>query len=43
MLNIEIVFLDFLKNNVLDLCGLWFGRQHSFASSSLLFCIYKTV
>jgi len=26
--NIEIVFLDFLKNDFLDLRGLWFGRQY---------------
>jgi len=25
--NIEIVFLDYLKNDFLDLRGLWFGRQ----------------
>jgi len=25
---IEIVFLDFLKNDFLDLHGLWFGRQY---------------
>jgi len=25
--NIEIVLHDFLKNNFLDLRGLWFGRQ----------------
>jgi len=28
--NIKIVFFDFLKNNFLDLRGLWFGRQYSF-------------
>jgi len=27
--NIEIVFLDFLKNDFLDLRGLWFGRRHT--------------
>jgi len=27
--NIEIVFRDFLKNNFLDLRGLWFGRHCS--------------
>jgi len=27
--NIETVFHDFLKNNFLDLCGLWFVRQHT--------------
>jgi len=25
--NIEIVFLDFLKNDSLDLCDLWFGPR----------------
>jgi len=25
-INIEIVFLDCLRNNFLDLRGLWFGR-----------------
>jgi len=28
--NIEIVFLYFLKSDFLDLLGLWFWRQHSF-------------
>jgi len=26
--NIEIAFHDFLKNNFLDLRGLWFERQY---------------
>jgi len=27
--NIEIVFVDFLKNYFLDICSLWFVRQCS--------------
>jgi len=27
---IELVFLNFLKNDFLDLRGLWFGRQYSY-------------
>jgi len=26
--NIEIVYLDFLKSDFLDLRGLWFGQQN---------------
>jgi len=34
--NIGIVFLDFLKNNFLDLHGLWLGRQKCVHKSWIL-------
>jgi len=41
--NIEIIFLDFLKNDFLDLRGLWFGRQFSLWLSLLFYILhYKT-
>jgi len=37
--NIEIVFLDFLKNDFLDVRGWWFGRQYSLIHPHLLYSL----
>jgi len=33
--NIEIVFLDFLKNDFLNLRGLWFERQYKMLNDNI--------